>query len=387
MTGLTSPGWRRTAVAWGACAALLAGCAQGNKQATGTVLGAGMGAIVGSEIAGSKGAKVGALLGALVGSQIGALLDEQDRKQMLELEQVAASTNQRGAFVTKNGGRVSVEAGRSVVEDRRPFAFAAGVSPRRVVVGDTRTVEAYVNTPLYATPSEGQPPRLTISQGVPLTVVAAVQNLPNWVVVGDGNVGMGYLPTRYLQPDVAQAQAQAQAPRPVPSRPAPGPGAGRQQTRGSNAPSSPSSPSSPSAPPVVVASQAPATRAGSGPVVVASQTKAPSKASTPASNAPAPGKAGASKGNAPVVAKAQAPSPAVKTTTKDEYQTELERTRAAAATKPGTSASGSGVAVVQAGLECKVVKRRYTAPNSQETLSEDVKYCNEPPKGWQAITA
>jgi hypothetical protein len=41
---------------------------------------------------------------------------------------------------------------------------------------------------------------------------------------------------------------------------------------------------------------------------------------------------------------------------------------------------------VQASLECKTIKRRYTPPNSQEVMTEDVKYCNEPPKGWQTVT-
>lgn len=341
--------WRRAALSGAVAAALLAGCAQGNNKPGATAVGVGVGAIIGEKVIGGKmGAAIGAAIGGIVGNRIGEQLDEQDRQRMAALEATALRTNQNGTFTSKQGGKVSIEAGAQTFEDRKPFTFAAGVTPRRVVLSDPKSTNAYVDTPLFSEPTEAQAARMVVRRGVPITVVASVLNLPGWVVVGDSNIGIGYLPVRYLQADIARKQPET--------------------------PRAPATPSRPTEQPVVVASQAPMpTDAQRGP------TNEPATGSKTAKVDPK---------KTPQVTKnttkpATPPAKPVVTASKEDYQSEVERTKTAAS-KP--AAGGAGVGVVQASLECKTIKRRYTPPNSQEVMTEDVKYCNEPPKGWQTVT-
>ena len=83
--------------------ALLAACGPGNKQGTGTIVGAVAGGAAGAAIGGSKnripGLAIGAVVGGLVGNQIGQSLDEQDRQMAAAAEYRALETGRAGAPV------------------------------------------------------------------------------------------------------------------------------------------------------------------------------------------------------------------------------------------------------------------------------------------------
>ena len=83
--------------------ALLAACGPGNKQGTGTIVGAVAGGAAGAAIGGSKnripGLAIGAVVGGLVGNQIGQSLDEQDRQMAEAAEYRALETGRAGAPV------------------------------------------------------------------------------------------------------------------------------------------------------------------------------------------------------------------------------------------------------------------------------------------------
>jgi len=311
-----------------------------------------VGGVIGNKIIGGKeGAIIGAAIGGLIGNRIGDQLDEQDRKKLVEIEANAVRTNKNGSFVSKKGAQVSVQAGVPTFEGRKPFIFAAGVTPQQVVLSEARSMDAYVDTPLFSSPNENQTARIVIKRGVPITVVASVAGQPGWFVVGDGNVGIGYLPARFLQAEIVRTQAEASKRTQTPSRPA--------------------------EPPVVVASQAPMPTDSQRQTPTTGAGKSSGQDSTTAQSTT--GKS--TSGNKQATPAKQS---AVVTASKDEYRSEIERTKAAASKPtPGTPP----VATVQASLECKVIKRTYTLPNSQENLTEEIKYCNEPPKGWQTVTA
>lgn len=82
---------------------LLAACGPGNKQGTGTIVGATAGAIAGAAIGGPKnragGIAIGAVAGGLIGNQIGQSLDEQDRQMAAAAEYRALETGAAGAPV------------------------------------------------------------------------------------------------------------------------------------------------------------------------------------------------------------------------------------------------------------------------------------------------
>jgi surface antigen len=79
---------------------MLAACGPGNKQSTGTIVGAVGGAAAGAAIAGRKnaigGAAIGALAGGIIGNRIGAALDEEDRRMAAAAEYQALEYGQSG---------------------------------------------------------------------------------------------------------------------------------------------------------------------------------------------------------------------------------------------------------------------------------------------------
>jgi surface antigen len=81
--------------------ALLAACGPGNKQGTGTIVGAVAGGATGAAIGGSKnripGVAIGAVVGGIIGNQIGQSLDEQDRRIAAAAEYQALEQGQPGA--------------------------------------------------------------------------------------------------------------------------------------------------------------------------------------------------------------------------------------------------------------------------------------------------
>ena len=82
---------------------LAAACGPGNKQGTGTIVGAVTGGVAGAAIAGGKGSRgvagaaIGAVVGGIVGNEIGRQLDERDRQIAAAAEYQALEYGQPGA--------------------------------------------------------------------------------------------------------------------------------------------------------------------------------------------------------------------------------------------------------------------------------------------------
>jgi surface antigen len=96
--------------------ALLAACGPGNKQGTGTIVGAVAGGGAGAAIGGPRnrgaGLAIGAVVGGILGNQIGRSLDEEDRQMAAAAEYQALETGAPGASVawdnpqTQHRGRI-----------------------------------------------------------------------------------------------------------------------------------------------------------------------------------------------------------------------------------------------------------------------------------------
>ena len=80
--------------------ALLAACGPGNKQGTGTIVGAVAGGAAGAAIGGPRnrgaGLAIGAVVGGILGNQIGRSLDEEDRRMAAAAEYQALEYGQAG---------------------------------------------------------------------------------------------------------------------------------------------------------------------------------------------------------------------------------------------------------------------------------------------------
>lgn len=78
----------------------LTACGPGNKQGTGTIVGAVAGGAAGAAIGGPKnripGLAIGAFAGGILGNQIGAALDERDRQMAAQAEYQALEYGQSG---------------------------------------------------------------------------------------------------------------------------------------------------------------------------------------------------------------------------------------------------------------------------------------------------
>jgi surface antigen len=81
--------------------AMIAACGPGNKQGTGTVVGAIAGGATGAAIGGSKNRipvlAIGAVVGGIIGNQVGQSLDEEDRRIAAAAEYQALEQGQPGA--------------------------------------------------------------------------------------------------------------------------------------------------------------------------------------------------------------------------------------------------------------------------------------------------
>jgi surface antigen len=86
--------------------ALLAACGPGNKQGTGTIVGATAGAVAGAAIGGSKnragGIAIGAVAGGLIGNAIGRDMDQRDREMAEAAQYQALEYGQPGAATPWN---------------------------------------------------------------------------------------------------------------------------------------------------------------------------------------------------------------------------------------------------------------------------------------------
>lgn len=83
----------------------MAACGPGNKQGTGTILGAAGGAVAGAAIGGRGsgryvGAGIGAVVGGILGNEIGRSMDERDREMAAAAEFRALEYGQPGVPTT-----------------------------------------------------------------------------------------------------------------------------------------------------------------------------------------------------------------------------------------------------------------------------------------------
>ena len=350
----------RKVIATLVAAGLLFGCADMNKEQVGTALGALAGAFVGNKMGGDRGMAIGMALGGMIGNRIGAQMDEQDRQKLAVLERHALDTGNSGSFVTnKTKANITVDVSPARLDRQQRFVLSSSIKPQALVAIDPYTVQAYVDTPVYTVTDESSPPKMVVQHDVPVQVSANVVG-GNWVVIGESNVGIGYVPLRYLRPEIV-AELRVKE---------------RSQTA--------------AAAPAKAASKTGSTK------VAAKTSKIPA---TPVASAKT------SAGVTPSSTSGSSPSPLLTSTLvrtgniigKDQYLTEVASISVAAkvsASAPTGNAAGSTtvstlqptIQVVQASTECKVVSRKVDAGPSNQFV-EQVKYCKEPPKGWQTQTA
>lgn len=306
---------------------LLFGCANLNKEQVGTVGGAVAGGVIGNKVGGTKGALIGAVLGGLIGNRLGAHLDEQDKQKLAELELKSLETGNSESFVTnKTKATVTVTPQPVQFEQKQNFALSSAIKTHPLLMVDPADVIAYVDTPVFSDIDEKSSPRMVIQKGVSLHIPASVVG-QQWAVVGDSNVGIGYVPLRYLKPEIQKELAKTTLlaeTKTVKS-------AGKKQ------------------------SQKTASKTAEKPVVTP-----PAKAS-------------------------------VNVTDKVQYEKELSKLNTAyksgsATTSDASNQPASAVKVVQMATECKVVTRKVDTGNESGSFTESVKYCKEPPKGWKTQT-
>jgi uncharacterized protein YcfJ len=162
------------------------GCgASGNKQAGGALLGAVAGGFLGNSVSGhnrTTGTVLGAAAGAAAGSAIGCQMQHSD-------EQHAAVANTQAAY----GPQTYRHDG---------YELSSGVAPasyqRR---GDTVVATTTVN--LRAAPDQGSARVGKLRPGERLEALAQVRG-SDWILVGRGGVGVGYVPGYYTRPDNAR---------------------------------------------------------------------------------------------------------------------------------------------------------------------------------------
>lgn len=341
---------KRLTVALVIVSLLVAGCANMNKEEVGTAVGALAGAVLGKQIGGDRGAAIGLVLGGAIGNRIGAHMDEEDKKKLASLEQRALETGNSGSFVTaKTKATVSVVASAPTMVPSRRFVLSNTLTPYPLVVTAQESVWAFVDTPIYSSLDEKSRPKMVIQQGVPIRIVANVIN-ENWAVVGENNLGIGYVPIRYLDATIVS------------------------KLKDEAATTKLAAVKNPPAKTVTAKAKAP------GVIEIAGAKNLP--AGKPGATAPAP---------IPTTALAAvAPAPMNKAQLDKEMATLADAAaKPSAPTVPGSVAQAtmqSPVLVVQASTECKVVTRKVDA-GSSNSFSENVKYCKEPPKGWLTQTA
>lgn len=306
---------------------LLFGCANLNKEQVGTIGGAVAGGVIGKKVGGTKGALIGAVLGGFIGNRLGAHLDEQDKQKLAELELKTLETGKSESFVTnKTKATVTVTPQPVQLEQKQNFALSSAIKTQPLLMVNPVDVIAYVDTPVYSDIDEKSSPRMVIQKGVSLHIPANVVG-QQWGVVGDSDVGIGYVPLRYLKPEIQKELA---------------------------------------------------------------KTSAPTENKTVKSTGKKSSQKIASKSPEKTAAAAPA-KPTVSVTDKAQYEKELSNLNSAYKSAPAKNSdssnqSASTVKVVQMATECKVVTRKVDTGDEPGSFTENVKYCKEPPKGWKTQT-
>ena len=178
-------------VALSVCMAI-AGCA--TKSETGILVGAVLGAAVGKAVGGKEGAIVGAGLGAMIGGGIGANMDAADKAKLAQAKLAAANSSTRQEFYSQSAkSTVVIEAGKTNLVPKSKLVLASDVSESGFAEISESTIAAYVDTPVYAAPSFSVTPKMVIPAGAKITTIAAVRDSQEWVLVGSGGFGIGYV--------------------------------------------------------------------------------------------------------------------------------------------------------------------------------------------------
>lgn len=191
-----APGIAQNLVAISVCIAI-SGCA--TKSDNGALIGAALGAAVGSAIGGRDGALIGAGLGAIVGRGIGADMDATDKARLVQAKLDAANSSARQEFYSPSAkSTVVVESGQPSFIPKTKIVLASDVSERGFSEIIESTIAAYVDTPVYAAPSFDVNPKLVIPTGSKITTIASVRGSQDWVLVGSGDFGIGYVHRKML---------------------------------------------------------------------------------------------------------------------------------------------------------------------------------------------
>jgi hypothetical protein len=182
-----------------------------SKTAKGSLAGAATGAVAGGLATGdARGVIVGAIVGGIIGNRIGAYMDEQDKEQMKKLRLQALKSGKTQSFVTrKTGDKVTVEADAAQREVVESFEVAGDITKYGLIPADEISINAYVNTPVYAEASTRKKPRYVLIQGNSLYVPVHVAHKSGWgAVVEKRMMGsrqvVGYVPLSYLNPKTAK---------------------------------------------------------------------------------------------------------------------------------------------------------------------------------------
>jgi len=182
------------------------GCANMKKTEIGTLVGALAGAAIGSKVDGTRGAVIGAVVAGYIGNKIGSHLDEQDRLKLAELELKSLETSKEESFVTtKSNAKVTLTPQELKVEPKREFVLSNSLKQHPLMQIEPISINAFVDTPIYSDLNEKSKPRMIIQKGALLTVPAEIQN-KDWVVIGDNDLGLGYVPKRFLKPEIIAEQ-------------------------------------------------------------------------------------------------------------------------------------------------------------------------------------
>lgn len=148
--------------------------APGGKQEVGAVLGAVVGGLIGNKVGGrhpTGETVLGAAAGAAAGSAVGCQMQKNTARQYGQ-----------GATYTRGGYRLS--------------SYVAPASYSKI--GDTFVATRSVN--LRAAPTTGSERVGALRPGERFQALAHVRG-SDWILVGQGGVGVGYVHEAYVQPD------------------------------------------------------------------------------------------------------------------------------------------------------------------------------------------
>lgn len=178
----------------------LSGCAsnQIDKQSIGTIGGVIIGALVGKQLGGDSGAILGAAVGGVIGNQIGKRLDEADKQRIAELEIEALETGNSQSYVTnKTKDDVTITPEGKFYDASQPFQISSSISQQNISLSDSFDTVTYTNSPIYSDLNASSKPLFLIKDGSKIHVSGKVID-KDWVVIGNNNVGIGYIPTKYI---------------------------------------------------------------------------------------------------------------------------------------------------------------------------------------------